>query len=63
MVLVFTAGNLSVEPILNRRKKEDAEALALIQMLLAGYKVVPVDCASLVYFGGVLNCCAWNIQT
>lgn len=36
--------------------KEDAEALALIRQLMPENKVVPVDCASLAYFGGVLNC-------
>lgn len=40
--------------------EEDAEALALIQQLMPINKVVPVDCASLAYYGGVLNCCTWN---
>lgn len=41
--------------------EEDAEALAFIRQLMPGYKVVPVDCALLAYFGGVLNCCTWDI--
>lgn len=39
---------------------EDAEALELIRQLMPENKVVPVDCASLAYYGGVLNCCTWN---
>lgn len=39
--------------------KEDAEALALIQQLIPENKVVPVECAELAYYGGVLNCCTW----
>lgn len=39
---------------------EDAEVLTLIRQLMPNYKVVPVDCDSLAYFGGVLNCCTWN---
>lgn len=41
--------------------EEDAAALALIRQLMPNYRVVPVDCALLAHFGGVLNCCTWNI--
>ena len=40
--------------------EEDEGALALIRQLMPGYKVVPVDCTALAYYGGVLNCCTWN---
>ena len=42
--------------------EEDEEALALIRQLLPEKNVVPVDCDSLAYFGGVLNCCTWNVR-
>ena len=43
-------------------KKEDDDAIKILESVFKGKTVVPIDCNEIAIKGGVLNCISWNIS-